>query len=176
MTTGVLPRQVAFDQGATGPIERASNLDRDLRRDHPYAHYEKVRFSVPVQQGGDAHARSLVRMEEIRESLAIIRQTIGRTKPGEVLRFEVMEDSDLQGEGLGWAEATRGGLLYAVHLSADRTRLLRVMAEAGQAATQSLQPLCSLEQRAVSKRGRPSTPSCPLGPGRSGQGVVARPF
>ncbi len=126
MTTGVLPRQVAFDQGATGPIERASNLDRDLRRDHPYAHYEKVRFSVPVQQGGDAHARSLVRMEEIRESLAIIRQTIGRTKPGEVLRFEVMEDSDLQGEGLGWAEATRGGLLYAVHLSADRTRLLRV--------------------------------------------------
>ncbi|MBN2690796.1 MAG: NADH-quinone oxidoreductase subunit C [Burkholderiaceae bacterium] len=126
MTTGVLPRQVAFDQGATGPIERASNLDRDLRRDHPYAHYAKVRFSVPVQQGGDAHARSLVRMEEIRESLAIIRQTIGRTKPGEVLRFDVMEDPDPQGEGLGWVEATRGGLLYAVHLSADRTRLRRV--------------------------------------------------
>ena len=126
MTTGILPRQVAFDQGATGPIERASDLDRDLRRDHPYAHYEKVRFSIPVQQGGDAHARSLVRMEEIRESLAILRQTIGRTKPGEVLRFEVMEDADPQGEGLGWVEATRGGLLYAVHLDADRTRLQRV--------------------------------------------------
>ncbi|WP_031403893.1 NADH-quinone oxidoreductase subunit C [Thiomonas sp. FB-Cd] len=126
MTTGVLPRQMAFDQGATGPIERASNLDRDLRRDHPYANYEKVRFSVPVQQGGDAHARSLVRMEEIRESLAIIRQTIGRTKPGAVLRFDVMEEPDPQGEGLGWAEATRGGLLCAVHLTADRTRLQRV--------------------------------------------------
>jgi Ni,Fe-hydrogenase III large subunit len=126
MTTGILARQVAFDQGATGPIERASDLDRDLRRDHPYANYEKVRFSVPVQQAGDAHARSLVRMEEIRESLAIVRQTIGRVKPGDVLRFDVMEDPDPQGEGLGWVEATRGGLLYAVHLSADRTRLSRV--------------------------------------------------
>ena len=126
MTTGILPRQVAFDQGATGPIERASDLDRDLRRDHPYAHYEKVRFAIPVQQGGDAHARARVRMEEIREALAIIRQTIGRTKPGDVCRFEVMEDADLHGEGLGWVEATRGGLLYAVHLSEDRTRLQRV--------------------------------------------------
>ncbi len=126
MTTGILPRQVAFDQGATGPIERASDLDRDLRRDHTYANYEKVRFSIPVQQGGDAHARSLVRMEEIRESLAIIRQTIGRTKPGEVQRFDLMEEPDAQGEGLGWVEGTRGGLLYAVHLSEDRTRLARV--------------------------------------------------
>ena len=38
----------------------------------------------------------------------------------------MMEDADPQGEGLGWVEATRGGLLYAVHLSEDRTRLQRV--------------------------------------------------
>ncbi|MDE2130910.1 MAG: NADH-quinone oxidoreductase subunit C [Betaproteobacteria bacterium] len=126
MTTGHLDRQVAFDQGACGPIERASGLDRDLRRDHPYASYDKVRFSVSVQQGGDAHARSLVRMEEIRESLAIVRQVIGRVKPGPVLRGDVMEEPDPQGEGLGWAEAARGGLLYAVHLDATRTRLQRV--------------------------------------------------
>ncbi|NNM63597.1 MAG: NADH-quinone oxidoreductase subunit D [Burkholderiales bacterium] len=126
MTTGHLDRQVAFDQGACGPIERASSLDRDLRRDHPYANYDKVRFSVPVQQVGDAHARSLVRMAEIRESLAIIRQTIGRVKPGSVLRCDVMEEPDPQGEGLGWVEGTRGGLLYAVHLDESRTRLQRV--------------------------------------------------
>ncbi len=126
MTTGVLLRQVAFDQGATGPVERASDLDRDLRRDHPYANYGKVRFSVPVQQVGDAHARSLVHMAEIRESLAIIRQTIGRVKPGPVLRCDVMEEPDSQGEGLGWVEGTRGGLLYAVHLDESRTRLQRV--------------------------------------------------
>ena len=126
MTTGLLPRQVAFDQGATGPIERASNLDRDLRRDHPYANYGKVRFSVPVEAAGDAHARSRVRMEEIRESLAIVRQTLGRIKPGPVLRRDVLEDVDTAGEGLGWAEGVRGGLLYAVHLEGSRERLLRV--------------------------------------------------
>ncbi|MHB1689254.1 MAG: hydrogenase large subunit [Thiomonas sp.] len=126
MTTGHLDRQVAFDQGACGPIERASDLDRDLRRDHPYANYEKMRFSVPVQKTGDAHARSLVRMEEIRESLALIRQAIGRVKPGPVLRHEVLEPADPHGEGLGWVEGTRGGLLYAVHLDATRTRLQRV--------------------------------------------------
>ena len=126
MTTGVLPRQVAFEQGATGPIERASGLDRDLRRDHTYGNYESVRFSVPVLAGGDAHARSLVRMEEIRESHAIVRQTLGRIKSGPVLRRDVMDDADPAGEGLGWVEATRGGLLYAVHLDDSRQRLRRV--------------------------------------------------
>jgi Ni,Fe-hydrogenase III large subunit len=126
MTTGVLPRQVAFDQGATGPVERASGLDRDLRRDHRYANYEKVRFSVPVREAGDAHARAQVRMEEIRESLALIRQSLGRVKPGPVQRFDVLEDPDPDGEGLGWVECTRGGLLYAVHLDAPRQRLVRV--------------------------------------------------
>lgn len=126
MTTGVLGRQVAFDQGATGPVERASNLDRDLRRDHAYANYGKLRFSVPVEEGGDAHARSRVRMAEIRESLAIIRQTLGRLQAGPVLRKDVLEDVDSCREGLGWVEATRGGLLYAVHLDASGERLARV--------------------------------------------------
>jgi len=126
MTTGVLPRQVAFDQGATGPIERASDLDRDLRRDHPYANYGKMRFAVPVEVTGDAHARSQVRMVEIREALAIIRQTLGRIQPGPVMRQEVLESADPSGEGLGWAEAVRGGLLYAVHLDASSQKLQRV--------------------------------------------------
>ncbi len=126
MTTGVLTRQVAFDQGATGPIERASGLDRDLRRDHVYAEYDKLRFDVALQAAGDAHARSVVRMHEIRESRTIIRQILGRVLPGPVLRTEVLESPDPAGEGLGWAEATRGGLLYAVHLDDSRRRLRRV--------------------------------------------------
>lgn len=126
MTTGILSREVAFEQGATGPIERASALDRDLRRDHAYADYAKLRFSIPVESGGDAHARSLVRMGEIRESLAIVRQALGRIRPGAVLRREVMEDVDPGGEGLGWVEAARGGMLYAVHVDSTRERLRRV--------------------------------------------------
>ena len=42
ITTGLLPERIALDQGATGPIERASGLDRDLRRDNPYAHYAEL--------------------------------------------------------------------------------------------------------------------------------------
>lgn len=125
-TTGVLHRQVAFDQGATGPVERASDLDRDLRRDHGYALYSRLAFAVPAEKGGDAHARALVRAAEIRQSLALIRQTLAVLEPGPVMRAEAVEEPDADGEGLGWVEGTRGGLLYAVHLDPARTRLVRV--------------------------------------------------
>ena len=68
ITTGHLPRELAFDQGATGPVERASGLDRDMRRDHPYAAYDEVDFSVPTRSEGDAYARAQVRAAEIDES------------------------------------------------------------------------------------------------------------
>jgi formate hydrogenlyase subunit 5 len=125
-TTGHLPRQVAFDQGATGPVERASDLDRDLRRDHGYALYPELEFTVPVEQGGDAHARACVRMAEVRQSLALIRQTLTAIAAGPVMRAEAVEAADPDGEGLGWVEGTRGGLLYAVHLDDARKRLVRV--------------------------------------------------
>ena len=49
ITTGVLTGRVAFDQGATGPVQRASGADRDLRRDHPYAAYADVPLTIPVR-------------------------------------------------------------------------------------------------------------------------------
>lgn len=69
ITTGVLPHEVAFDQGATGPIQRASGFDRDLRRDHPYAAYGELPLVVPVKTSGDAHARAQVRIAEIGKSV-----------------------------------------------------------------------------------------------------------
>jgi Ni,Fe-hydrogenase III large subunit len=125
-TTGILARQAAFDQGATGPIERASDLDRDLRRDHGYALYPDLDFSVPVETGGDAHARALVRAAEIRQSFALIRQSLAAIAPGPVRRADAVEPPDPDGEGLGWVEGVRGGLLYAVHLDAARKNLARV--------------------------------------------------
>ena len=65
ITTGKLDRRLAFDQGATGPIERASGIDRDLRRDHPYAAYAEISPTVAVREAGDAHARAQVRMDEV---------------------------------------------------------------------------------------------------------------
>jgi len=122
ITTGVLPHQVAFDQGATGPIERASGFDRDLRRDHPYAAYDELPPDVPVRTGGDAHARAQVRMAEIDASLSLIQQALPLLDHGPVCAECAPPPGS---EGLGWAESPRGALLYAVHVD-DGGRLARV--------------------------------------------------
>jgi len=116
MTTGVLTRQVAFDQGATGPIERASGLDRDLRRDHPYAAYEQLPVNVPVRTTGDAHSRAQVRIAEIDASIALIQRILLLLPEGSV---KVNCDPRPGSEGLGWAESPRGSLFYAVHFGDD---------------------------------------------------------
>ena len=116
MTTGVLPREVAFDQGATGPIQRASGFDRDLRRDHPYAAYAQLPLDVPVRTAGDAHARAQVRMAEIDASIAIMQRVALLLADGPVLSECVPAAGS---EGLGWAESPRGSLFYAVHFDRD---------------------------------------------------------
>ena len=76
ITTGVLSTKVAFDQGATGPVQRASGTDRDLRRDHPYAAYAELPLTIPTRQEGDAYARSRVRIEEIDASIAMMQRVL----------------------------------------------------------------------------------------------------
>ncbi|EQD31334.1 NADH dehydrogenase I, D subunit, partial [mine drainage metagenome] len=104
--TGRLTRAVAFDQGATGPIERASGLDRDLRRDLCYAGYATLHFEVPQQSTGDAWARACIRRDEIRQSLSMIRQCLEKIKPGPVWTDQMHAGPGPLAEGLGWAEGT----------------------------------------------------------------------
>jgi formate hydrogenlyase subunit 5 len=122
LTTGYLPHRVAFDQGAAGPIERASGLDRDLRRDHPYACYSSLPLRVTTLKDGDAYARQRVRIAEAQTSFALCQRILLLLEPG-VVRA-ACEPSPLS-EGLGWAEGPRGSLFYAVHFAADG-RLARV--------------------------------------------------
>jgi Ni,Fe-hydrogenase III large subunit len=122
ITTGVLERQVALDQGATGPIARASGVDHDVRRDHPYAGYDLEAFTVAARTAGDAHARAQVRIEEIETSFTLIDRLLERLAPGD-LRSPC--NSVAGSEGLGWAESPRGALFYAVHLD-GAGRLARV--------------------------------------------------
>jgi len=116
ITTGPLSQQLAFDQGATGPVERASGLDRDLRRDYPYAAYADLSFEVPVRTEGDAYARAQVRIAELTESIAIIQRILLLLADGPV-RADCRPGPG--SEGLGWAESPRGGLFYALHFGAD---------------------------------------------------------
>jgi len=118
ITTGVLPHDVAFDQGATGPIQRASGFDRDLRRDHPYAAYGELPLTVPVEVSGDAHARARVRIAEIDASIALIQRVLLLLADGPIRVSCVPPENS---EGLGWAESPRGSLFYAVHFTGDGT-------------------------------------------------------
>jgi Ni,Fe-hydrogenase III large subunit len=122
MTTGPLPLRTAFDQGASGPIKRASGIDRDLRRDHPYAAYDKLKITVPVKTNGDAHARAQVRMEEIDSSFELMKEVLKRISCGPV-RVEIARPSG--SESLGWAEGPRGSIYYAIHFDSSG-RLSRV--------------------------------------------------
>ena len=112
ITTGHLPQKTAFDQGATGPIKRASGIERDLRRDHPYAAYDQLPMKIPVRTEGDAHARVQVRMEEIRNSIDLILRAVEEAPEGPV---DTAIDLPPGGEGLGWCEGPRGSIYYCVH-------------------------------------------------------------
>lgn len=122
MTTGPLPRRLAFDQGATGPIERASGLDRDLRRDYPYAAYARVPVEVPVRDEGDAYARYRVRVAELMAAIAIVQRVLLLIEDGPIAAACLPPPSS---EGMGWCEGPRGGVFYAVHFD-GAMRLRRV--------------------------------------------------
>ncbi len=81
---GLISREDAIDWGVTGPCLRGSGVDLDLRRDNPYSGYETYDFEIPVEHDCDVWARFLVRMRELRESWKIVKQAVGRLKPGPI--------------------------------------------------------------------------------------------
>jgi len=103
---GVLPKKEAREIGVVGPVARASGIDTDIRRDHPYAAYGDLDFKVPVYKEGDVLARFLVRYEETFESFWIVEQALDQMPQGEILN----EDYELPefAYGLGYTEAPRG--------------------------------------------------------------------
>jgi NADH-quinone oxidoreductase subunit D len=79
---GVISREDAIRYGLTGPNLRASGVASDLRQDRPYSGYEQYEFDVPIGTNGDCYDRWLVRVEEMRESVKIIRQAIDKMPSG----------------------------------------------------------------------------------------------
>jgi Ni,Fe-hydrogenase III large subunit/Ni,Fe-hydrogenase III component G len=80
--TGWLTTRTARDHGVLGYVARASGIDADVRRDHPFAAYGELGVRVPVFDTGDIKARTLVRVEEARESVRLIREAVARIPHG----------------------------------------------------------------------------------------------
>ena len=79
---GVLPADLAINAGASGPVLRGSGVAWDVRKADPYCVYDRLDFDIPVGHNGDCYDRFVVRMEEIRQSIRIIRQTVDQLPPG----------------------------------------------------------------------------------------------
>ncbi|MAS86786.1 MAG: NADH-quinone oxidoreductase subunit D [Micavibrio sp.] len=79
---GVVSEKQALDWGFTGPMLRGSGVAWDLRKAQPYDGYENYEFDIPVGKTGDCYARYLVRMEEMRQSLRIMKQCIANMPAG----------------------------------------------------------------------------------------------
>jgi NADH-quinone oxidoreductase subunit D len=81
---GVIGPEDAVNYGFTGPNLRASGVAYDVRKDNPYYDYETYDFEVPVGEHGDCYDRYLVRMEEMEQSMGILRQAIDRLPGGPI--------------------------------------------------------------------------------------------
>lgn len=81
---GVITREMALQNAMTGPNLRASGVARDLRKTNPYLGYENYDFDVPVAQEGDCYARFQLRLEEILQSVRIVRQVIAKMPKGPI--------------------------------------------------------------------------------------------
>ena len=80
---GVITPDEAITLGACGPILRSTGVAWDLRRDMPYLRYDEMDFDVIVGSYGDAFDRYAIRLNEIRESMKIVRQILDRMPPGD---------------------------------------------------------------------------------------------
>ena len=76
MNTGVIGADEAVSLGFTGPVLRSTGVAYDIRKDSPYFAYDRVDFEVPVGTNGDNFDRYLVRLEEMKQSISIIRQCL----------------------------------------------------------------------------------------------------
>lgn len=119
---GVISKELAYDFGLTGPVLRGSGIKWDLRKDRPYGIYNEFDFDVPVGQGlkgqlGDCWDRYYVRVQEVFESLKIIRQCLQGIEAGPVMGKVSKIIKVPAGELYMRTECPRGELGY--HLISD---------------------------------------------------------
>jgi Ni,Fe-hydrogenase III large subunit len=116
-TTGKLSQTDAYRLGITGIAGRASGVDRDFRRDHPHCAYPHLSFRVAKHKEGDVLARVNVRIDEARDSFALLEQLHGQHL-GEPLLTSMPPPPPFQ-HALGYVEGWRGEVVHWVMTAKD---------------------------------------------------------
>jgi len=107
---GILPKELAINISASGPVLRASGVNWDIRKADPYSVYDRFEFDIPVGSTGDCYDRYRVKIQEMRQSVHIIKQAMEQLPPGE-MRSEVSHlIRPPVGEAYGHIEAPKGEL------------------------------------------------------------------
>ena len=81
---GAIGKENAIDWGFTGPCLRATGVPLDMRQYNPYYGYDQLEFDIPIGERGDSYDRYMVRMEEIRQSVRILKQCLNNVPSGPI--------------------------------------------------------------------------------------------
>jgi NADH-quinone oxidoreductase subunit D len=111
---GVLTGAECIALGATGPVLRGSGVRWDLRKAQPYAAYDKFEFDIPIGKNGDTYDRYLVRIEEMRQSVRILRQAAANLPAGPIIAKVPKVLRPPVGEVYHSIEAPKGELGYFI--------------------------------------------------------------
>ena len=111
---GVISAESAIEWGLTGPPLRGSGVKWDIRKVFPYDHYDEVEFEIPIGANGDTYDRYLVRMEEMRQSVRIVRQCLARLPEGPVMAKVPKVIKPPKGEIYFSVEGPKGELGYYI--------------------------------------------------------------
>jgi Ni,Fe-hydrogenase III large subunit/Ni,Fe-hydrogenase III component G len=115
--TGVVPTAAARDLGAVGVAARASGIDRDARRDHPYASYSQLQVPVALRRAGDVRARARVRIDESFTSFSLARELLAALPAGPLVT--PIDALPPDHTGIGLTESPRGENLHWVRTGPD---------------------------------------------------------
>ncbi len=108
---GVLTKDEALDYCALGPTSRASGVKKDVRKDTPYAAYDKISWDMIVTENGDVFDKAVVRLLELYESIKIVKECLVTLPQGEI---DAGITNIPPGEGIGAHEAPRGETFHYV--------------------------------------------------------------
>ncbi|SYZ74534.1 NADH-quinone oxidoreductase subunit D [Candidatus Zixiibacteriota bacterium] len=128
---GVMSPELALSYGVSGPALRASGVKYDIRRDDPYSIYDRFEFDIPTGKNGDCYDRYLVRLEEMRQSLRIVKQALEQMPEGDIKAKVPANFKPPKGETYTRIENSRGEMGIYLQSPGDSKKPLRVKMRGG---------------------------------------------